>query len=517
MATRFKKILDISMVVLFACLLVVPSARSVTLTGGRLVEDFSTDTYADYTSSTGLWDIVNNRARAGVVVGAVASQTVTFGDGSDGDLDSSGAVTFDTNSKPNGYNYRSVRLRTGAVVTVTGTNTLIIRSLTTFVVDAGVTFNLNGSAATAGVTAAVAATATGGSAGASAATCQAVGGAGGDATGLIASNGSNGSYGVGVGGTGGGSHDDNGGAGSGVSAGPAATLPDNTAFYTTGFICGSGGGGGGANTSGTNNGSASGGGGGGGGGRIRITAVGNLTITSTLSALGGDSGAGGSGGALCAGNGGGGGGGAIWLQALGTIVSATDVTGGVGAVNACDGLGTSGDPGAVAEHHAGAGIGADQTTNAAASQTYEVLSKGYDLDTLNAVFSGASVTSSAAGGGSAAVTYAGSKDGATYSSFVSDITQLNNKNYRFMKFKIAITTAGAAAVSPHVSQVAIDFKDGGLDKLELKFSPGCGTIAGLGGGDGGGPGSMPMVGLLGWSLFWLASYRFLRFSRRTPG
>lgn len=527
MAIRSKRILDWSIVGLLAGLLVMPSARSFTLTGGRLVEDFSTDAHADYASSTGVWDTVNSRARAAVVAGAVATQALSFGDGSDGDLDTAGAVALDTNSHPNGYNYRSLHLRTGATVSVTGSSALVIRSLTTIQIDAGVTFSVKGTAGASGTNSVAAATTTlADTTPGSAQTCGASGGLGGGTTAVVGNSGANGKQSNGT-------TDEPGTAGLGnsnLAGGDGADAvfendpgftprPVAANFFTTGFVCGSGGGGGGADIDNPGPITASGGAGGGGGGRVRLISLGDLTVSSAIDASGGDGGTGGETGTACAGNGGPGNGGAVWLQSAGllniTAAALPVVDPGLDFPNVCHPLGVGGDFGDSRADYAGNDPdfpATAATSNAAANQSYDVVSNAYDLNTLNAVFSNASVTSSAPGGGSASVSYAGSITGASYSAFTTDITQLSNKNFRYLKFKVTINTAGVAAASPQVSQIAIDFKDAGLPKADLKLSPGCGTLVGVNDGDAG-PGTGGFTLALGWLAFWLIAYRVFRYGR----
>jgi hypothetical protein len=156
---------------------------------------------------------------------------------------------------------------------------------------------------------------------------------------------------------------------------------------------------------------------------------------------------------------------------------------------------------------------ANPTRKTAASQTYVVQSKGYDLGTLNAGFSSApTVTGSTPSDSSFSVSYAGSADGASYSSFTSNILDLSGKSYRYLKFKITFTTASTAATdSPSVSSIAIDYSDLGLDKLDVKLSAGCGTLTGLSDDDrhrNAGPG---VRSLFSWLLFALLAWRWMRY------
>jgi len=492
------------------------SALGVTLGGGRLVEDFSTNDYADYTASTGLWNLVTNAAEAGGVAAGSSARPITFGDGSDGVVDTSGGYSFDTDTHPNGFNFKSVNI-TGGVVTVTGRNTLVIRSLTTVNITPAIL--VNGVAGSNGV--ANDGTQTTGPSGGTAVTCNADGGAGGNAAAGAgsATSGSDGYRSTG-------STDPEVGTG-GLARNNAAADPTEDATTSSTrpnanfdvlFTCGTGGGGGGGHTNGGF--FATGGSGGAGGGRVRVVGVGSVTLGAAAEAKGGDGAAGGTGGGgACAGNSGGGVGGAIWVQSLTDITAPLpDVTAGAGNSNGCiGGPIPGGNPGrtrADAPVINGTITGAtatNSTANTAASQSYVVQSKQYDLNTLDAVFPTQASIQSTVTVGTATVTFAGSADGSSFSSYTSDLTSLSGKGYRYLKFKVTIDTGAGGATTPRVTRISLDFKDAGIKKIDLKLSPGCGTLTKFDDGNHGDGGSgLVAQWITGWLAFWLVAYASMR-------
>ncbi|MEW6057181.1 MAG: hypothetical protein AB1540_11260 [Bdellovibrionota bacterium] len=515
-----KKILIfLAFLIVAASLFKNPSVQAYTLSGGRLVEDFSTDDFADYSSTTGLWNTVDRIARAGAVAGGSANRPLSFGDGSDGVLDTSGGYVFNTDSHPNGYNFKSVNI-SGGTIEVQGSSPLIIRSLGAVNIAAAI--SVDGGTGGPGVPDGVTSAPAGGTRRA----CTQDGGAGGAADALTASAGGAGVRASGAVENAGGAAG-TGAAGSDGQASTTGPLADLDA--TNGFICGTGGAGGGGHTDPGN--FSTGGAGGAGGGAIRIIALGNISVAG-ITATGGNGGDGVAdaigGNAHCSGNGAGGSGGAVWLQTLKTLTTTIDpvADGGTGGTACLGGVGQSvngrlrGDSASASRPvwatggacpAAGATTNCD-TDNAAANQTYIVQSKGYDLGTLNASFPSSPSVTSIANGGSITVQYAASTDGATYSGFTNDLTSLSNKNYRFLKFRISITTAAAAAASPQVSQIAIDYKDLGREKLEYKISAGCGSIAALRqDGDGGDDdGATGLKHTAFWLLAWCLAYIMLR-------
>jgi hypothetical protein len=506
--------LGIGLLVGASILLTAQLTLAASVSGGRLVEDFSTDDFADYAATTGLWNLVDHVAQAGVVAAGSAARPISFGDGSDGTLDTSGGFVFDTNSHPNGYNFREVNI-TGGTISVSGRNPLVIRSLTTLKIAS--TINLDGNFGANGTVN----TLTTGPTGGAPMVGLAVGGSGGAASAVAAGNGGeslnfDGTVDAGNAGTPGAGTDSFGA--SSVTNGPNATDFD----VAGGFIGGSSGAGGGGNSNGGT--FATGGAGGAGGGAARLVAVGTLTLGAVTVR-------GGVGGIafkanFCGGHGGGGAAGAIWVQTTkGFSSTSALVDGGFGGISAtCNGNSVAGDgfPGqrradrgdastfpAIPALPAFATETLNSTVNAAPAQSYVIQSKGYDLDTLNANFATAPSITSVSNGGSVSVQYAGSVDGASYSGFTSDITTLSNQNYRYLKFKIGMTTAGVAAPSPTISQIAIDYSDSGLQKLDLKLSPGCGVISDHDSdrGNSTGPGAI-VTGA--WLMLWLLAFRMLK-------
>lgn len=486
------------------CLFVSGDSRvaAYTISGGTLIEDFTTLDNADLSNSTGLWNIVTRKAEAGRVADASGGtlRPISFGDGSDGTLDTSSGYTFDTDAKPNGYNFKSVNI-TGGTVTVVGSNPLIIRSLSTLTITPAI--SLNGTDGANGVANGSSTAPSGGTA----ITCPASGGDGGTASAGAVGNGGDGIIYTGA-------TDVSGGAGNvdganGADGGATAFWAGANFDTSTDFICGGGGGaGGGHRNTGTFQ-YATGGAGGAGGGTIRITAVGTLTV-GNITADGGNGGDGAqSDGANCSGAGAGGHGGAIWLQTLADIpvgVPLPTVDLGTGGTSPCGGLGSDGNAGAIrldssAGNRPGHSTIADyDTDDVFPSRSYVVQSKTYDLNTLNAVFDTSPTITQATNGGSITISYAGSVDGSTFSDYTSSLTDLSGKNYRYLKFRINITTAGAAGASPEVSRIAIPFTDAGLEEIKIKLSPGCGTISNIGEG---GNGATVLANAL---LFLLISY-----------
>lgn len=482
-----------------------PAAHSVTINGSRLVEDFSTDDYADYSASSGIWNTVDRMARAGAVVAGNPAKPFTFGDGSDGVVDTSGGYVFNTDTHPNGYNFRRVNI-TGGTITVTGTNPLVIRSLTTINISPSI--SIRGGSGNNGST-------TGSStvAGGTGSACRSTGGTGGSATGIAAAD-ADGGDGIKYDGTT--EVGTLGGRGSGANAsdanapvtGPAAVATWDTTANA--FVCGTGGGGGGGSSPGGGN-FSTGGSGGAGGGAIRLVAMGDLTV-GAIDARGGDGGLGlANGGATCSGHGSAGVGGAVWFQTLKTLTAPnpTIAAANSGTGNGCGAGAGAGVPGrnrGDAETSGGAFAATSTTANAAPSQTYTVQSKSYDLGVLNANFTEQPSISSQANGGAVSVSFAGSENGTSFSDFSNDLTSLSGKGYRYLKFKISIVTAGAAGTSPDVTQIALNYGDAGLRRLELKLSPGCGTIRNA---DTSGKNALKALGP--WATFWALAYCLLRY------
>lgn len=220
----------------------------------------------------------------------------------------------------------------------------------------------------------------------------------------------------------------------------------------------------------------------------------------------------------CSGSGGGGFGGAIWLQTLKTVsaTSTPSVTGGNGGggvdvhcpaavVGSFDGtIRCDSSPGQRGSCGGAAG-GYDTNTVVGGQVSYVVQSKAYDLDALNASF-GSPVVTSSAGSGSITIEYAGSTDGSIFSGYTQDLTSLSNQQFRYVKFKITLATASAAAASPTVSRIEIPFSD--LGPSDVPMTLGCGTVKDRGGRGGGGGGS-PSAAVL-WGTTLLAIYGWMR-------
>ncbi len=473
-------------------------ANAYTISGGSLVEDFTTIDGLDATASTGLWNIVSRAAEATRVANAQVTRPIAFGDGSDGIVSSSSGYTFDTDARPNGYNFISLSI-TGGTVTVRGRSPLVIRSLSTVTITP--TIDLSGANGTAG-------TANGGTAavsGGGAVTCYSDGGSGGDAT---PSNGTSGKRSDGTADTAGGAAV-SGAAACAEAGSPGAAVPSVSGVFSTfdtsgSFICGASGAGGGGHRNGGN--FSTGGGGGGGGGTVRITAAGNLTV-GTIIANGGNGGAKAT-DTHASGAGSGGNGGAIWLQTLATLSTGATPTATGGAAGDSFNSGTNGfirGDGPTRPAWAAA-VGYD-TTNVPASQTAIVQGR-YDLGTTNAAFFTTPTITTTLNGGTVTTTYAGSQDNAAYSDFTSDLSSLSNRGFRYLKVRFAIANSGGAGLSPQVTQISIP-----ITELDVRLMGGCGRLEEIG-NRGGGQGPAEFA-------FWIAALllgqRLHRKARRRVG
>jgi hypothetical protein len=469
------------------------AAYSATIANGELIEDFSTLDYADLTNTTGLWNIVNQRAQAGAVAGGSASHPISFGDGSDGVLNlTSGTYTFDTDAHPSGYNFISVNIGSGVTLSVTGSNPLIVRSLTTMTISTALSadggFAL-GDATANGV--ANDATFPAGPTGGTGFACSGTGGAGGNNPNASIAN--NGVSGIQADGS---LAEDQGEVSTPIDGSQALTTPGSSdTFDTGGFYCGSGGGGGAAQANGTQY--ATGAAGGAGGGAIHLIAVGNLSVD-TVSANGGN---GGNGaiyvGASCSGNGGAGTGGAIWLQTLGTLSTSSTPTVAAGTGGTCNGSGgvTGFDGSLRCDFAQGSG------------PSYTVQSKFYDLGVGNAGFSAPTLSENTASG-TITISYQGSADSVNFSSPTQDVTTLSNQGYRYLKFTIQFVTASGASGYPTVSKIQIPFQDVEVDRAALTL--GCGTTYDHRKGDSGQGGMVTAF----WSSLLLSGYFWTKLKRR---
>ncbi|HCM39674.1 MAG: hypothetical protein A2Z97_15170 [Bdellovibrionales bacterium GWB1_52_6] len=469
---------------LFSLGALVTAIFSATAQAGTLVEDFTNLDHADLTQSTGVWNVVDHAAQAAIVADEDATRVIPFGNGSDGILNSSSGYIFDTDTHPTGFNFISVSI-TGGPITVRGSNPLVIRSLgeVTITPDLSVSGG-EGEPGQASLTENLA-----GPAGGNPIAARSSGGAGGksfetlDATLLNGSDGLQ-SDGLAFNSAGPGDLDLNPGV-DGNSMGPGPG-PD---FDTTGFIAGTGGGGGGGQyheALGTKY-FTTGGGGGAGAGTLRISAIGLITM-GNIYAQGGTGGAAAKSDGICSGHGAGGNGGGVWLQSWKGVTTANnpDIEPGEGGTNlACPIV--LGNPGFIGFRRAdgpalpGTWVLNGVTTyfdvsNAAASQTYIVQSKPYDLGTMNAAFTTNPSITSQTNGGTIALEYAGSENGAVFSNYTSELTTLSNQNIRYLKFRLTLTTAGIPGDSPAVSKITVPYDDLGWANTDLSISPGCGMI-----------------------------------------
>lgn len=462
-------------------LVLTGSSFAASISNGTVVEDFTTLEYADLTSSNlvtaGVWDTSHQQARSHVYANGIleSSRPVDFGDGSDGVVNSATGYTFNTNTHQDGFNFQSLNISAGAI-TVTGSYPLIIRSLSTINID--VALNVSGTNGDPGNVNGLTNT------GKVAKTCSANGGDGGAANATAGSDGGDaimsdgnpeggGNYGQGQT-----TVNSNMIDGQGAISGPAS----NDFETNTNFVCGGSGPGGGGFSDGASL-FASGGAGGAGGGIVKLVAIGDITLTAATEAKGGDGGNGitVAAGPLCSGNGSGGNGGVIWMQSLSGITTTLppDVSGGNSGTSACYiGSGASffsgftrGDTRSTDPRPGWAG-GSYDTEIVPANLQSTIQSKSYPLGVMNASFSTPTVTST----GTVSVTYAGSKDGTTFSGFVSDITTLSNQGYRYVKWRAVFTNPVAAGASPTLSQVSIPFTDLGISAFDIKLSAGCASL-----------------------------------------
>jgi hypothetical protein len=429
-----------------------------------LTEDFTDSSHWDASGSTGFWNMVDHAIQAGRVTGGVASQKLSLGDGSDGILDTSNGYTFDTDAHPNGFNFILLRINGGAVQ-VQGSFPLVIRSLSSVTITP--LLSVKGAIGQSGiVNGSISVISLGGTA--IAGKCS--GGAGGNASGGSGESGltyeglndyAPGSLPAG---------------GSGVTAGTDAgtaldvALSDQWETNPSHFRCGAGGSGGGGQINGGNH--TTGGAGGAGGGSIRISAAGPISV-GQVSAEGADGGLGANNSGTCSGGGGGGNGGIIWLQSLQTVTS-TSLSAVAGRSASCAGyFSVNFDGFSRTDSKTASDRGAFSTGSVAPLQTYEVLSKPYDLETQNAGFLKQPTILTTLNGGTIKVQYEGSSNsnGSEFSSSTEDITTLSDKKYRYIRFRIIITTGSSTGISPELNSISIPFEE-----LDVRLKGGCGSL-----------------------------------------
>jgi hypothetical protein len=319
--------------------------------------------------------------------------TLNCGTGADGAY----LATSSTSIVGGTYNYTSFTINSGAIVTVTGTQPLIIYCTGNVVIDGGL--SASGGAGGNGVTFSTYGVGGIGIAG---------GANGGD--GVFLGSGAAGQNGLGLGaGTGGLGWSGGGGAGftavgansggGGGFGGPVYGTPNLSPVY--------GGSGGGGGSGGNNCGS---GGGGGGGGIIQIQACGSITIGAAgqVRANGGNGGSDGTGNC---GSGAGGSGGSIWLSSSGTITNNGSVmaNGGVGGSTTIPGppyygVGGTGSVGRIRCDYA--------TLNGSGTFSPAV---GYTGTLLGVAMSSANISCNGGSNGSATATVSGGTAPYTYS------------------------------------------------------------------------------------------------------
>ncbi|MCR4317024.1 MAG: proprotein convertase P-domain-containing protein [Planctomycetes bacterium] len=375
------------------------------------------------------------------------------------------------------YNYTSFTIASGVTVNVTGSGTLTI--YVQGAVDISGTLNLKGGNGGNGY---ADNNSQGGSAGSSNNGGGGAGGAGGywDGTrpggnGSGTGAGTGGSFGgddAGYGG-GGGGHGTAGSSGSGGGGGSGGSSHNNTGSPPT--LIGGGGGGGGADEEDPFT-DESGGGGGAGGGAVAIYAGGSISASGTINANGGTGGNGGSGesGTENGGAGGGGAGGAIFLlagDALSLGTNSTQVSGGSGGSGGHNGgaggrgvmyLADFGSTFSATDTHIEPNGYSVSTVNSSATTTYGY-STAYDFGTGLFNWLAPSMTDSAPGSSSIAYEYAGSTDAVAWSGWTSTITTLNGNSYRYLKFKITLTSTSAD--SPYVDDITFPVEAVGLAGL----------------------------------------------------
>ncbi len=444
------------------------SAHAATIT-----EDFTSTTQWDSASSTGLWNGSTHEARAAVFINGDPTRPVSFGDGRDGVVNTGAGYHFDTDAHPL-YQFQSLTI-SGGSISVTGKNPLIIQSLGAVTIASPI--SVRGGNGQNGSTGSLTTSPTGGTGVAG----GGWGGAGGNVTaGPTAHVGTDGLKPDGV-------TDDTSATGGAIqSNGTNSSDQLLSTDFDTGPLIAGGGGGGGSTIVGT---SATGGGGGAGGGVLKISALGAISVAA-VDANGGDAG---QNAGTCSGYGSPGNGGGVWLQSLSSVSTSTEPlvfagtvtsTGCGVAVTPQDGTERADTPAGVTPSGWVSSPLIMDSSPAVPTQTYTIQSKGYDLHTLNALFSGPAVITQTLNGGTIDVTYSGSSDGTTYSAETTDLTTLSNQGYRYVRFKISITTAGSAGASPVVTRVSLPYTEKGVADLDLSLGFGCGSLAMISRGGG---------------------------------
>lgn len=472
-----------------------------------------------------VWNIARGELHPPLIVigyddgSGAANYNFLVGDGSDGAFTSSAnyaslscssisgtTITINTDSCQS-LNFTEFHLQSGWVLQGVGAKPLVIRSLSTVLVDGTITCSGNngssGSSSYNSVNAGASSRCGGGSGGQSVMPAMAP------------SSVNTGSSGGGFvsGGFGGNSQDANGGRGGGGGGAYVKTFSggadsadgtqgkDSTGANATAvgtnyrddaFIddlsgAGSGGGGGSAFQSGVDAGNSSGGSGGAGGGNLRIYAVGDVTINGSVLANGGD------GGSVAnpfkAGAGGGGGGGSILIMTVGDItndgsVQAIAGSGGTAFSNAAGGNGYWGRTWLVEKDgYAGGGnlespetkLNIPGDVRYETGITYTIESAAIDLGNSKPNF--ISGVANLVNQGGATLTFelafGDSVSASSLSSYALPATYVGQDLGRFAKFRIQLDNLGAT-VPVTVSDIVLTYD--GNTQQEFEFEGACGQV-----------------------------------------
>lgn len=485
-----------------------------------LAFDFTSANQVDATASTGSWDPVRARAWTALAPGGASSKIVDFGSGADGAFANGPAqtgisvvgttITVNTDTKAT-FEFSSFTLGAGFTLTVTGSQPLTLRSLGAVTI-AG-TLSLDGAAGAAG---SGGGTPAGGSG-------EGGGGAGGNgspdnptpatAGSPISASASGGAIGTNQN-TGG----DGEGGGGGCVGKDASAVPDAdpgksgfvdlanagnctstravvAAALETTLVRGAGGGGGGSFLD-LGPVTYKGGAGGAGGGALKISSLGAVSITGTVSLRGGAGGEAPGGGGVTAGGGGGGSGGVLWIQTYGTLggAGALDLLGGTGgASTTLAGAATGGD-GSVGIYRAdtASGTQAVATVTAGSTQTvstlspastgsYEVISTGLSLPTGLYTLGTPTETTGCGSTGTLTVQYEGSYDGTNFSGTVSGASIASLSGYPYVRFRATFTGADP----PCLTGVSIPYTLTNVSDIGLTGGLACGRLASRGNPEGG--------------------------------
>lgn len=443
--------------------------------------------------------------------GATSNSDVDFGDGSMGSFNSTTYSRFGTVTGAGPYviwintnvystlNLTDFNLASGDTIYPTGTNPLVIKSLSDIsingIIDCKGASGTNASASSSTLSAGGTGRCGGGNGG-NGATSSSAATAGSAGIATVISGGGAASGSAGAGGAGGagfnwtnacGTPGTQASNGAGAGGGVATANYEDSAFRNQG---GGAGGGGGAIGGGF-----SGAGGGAGGGHIEIYAARNITValTGKISVNGGNGGvsAGGSGG------GGGGAAGSIRLAAGGTInvtVGGTSLisigsggTGGTSATGSAGGNGASGrdwltdslgdacfSPECELKNQ---GISLNNGTVLYKTGLFTSTTGAYDLRNYHTTLTNLSQTVVNSGSGTVTISVDGSRNGFSNDSTgfqnISNISVLNGS--RYIRFKVDLNNT-VAATPITLDQIDVTYTPGA--QKDFNYTSGCGTIGG---------------------------------------